>query len=165
VTTTVKVATAANAARTASAVEAASTMEPTAAAEAIATVKVASAVKAAYRPASDEPVPATIKVMTAIFKAGPEAATPEFGTARKTGAPIEAAGEPRPGADKEPSRKPTWTVITVRRALVRGISIVAVLAHRSFGDVSRPHTDANRKPLCLCEGSCAKENSNDRQYF
>ena len=141
---------------TASTANAATAMEATttvAAVKAASAADIPAAMEAAYRPnraASDEPRPATVKARPPV----------ESAPAVKT----SAAVEPRTGADKDPAREPTRTIVTVRRARIGVVAIVAVLAHRSGGDVTRADSNADRKYLCMCERGRAEENSKQRQH-
>jgi len=58
-----------------------------------------------------------------------------------TGTTVEAAVEPRAGADKQATGEVARAVVSVRRAGVRVIPIVAVSADRSGADIAR--TDAH----------------------
>lgn len=118
-----------------------------------ASVKAASSVKStaamkptAYWPVSDEARPAT-------GEAAPKPRPPvESRTTVKAGTSIKAV-KPWPSADEESAGKPTRTIVAVRRAGVRGITIVAVGAHRSCRHVSRTDSNSDRKSLCVYEGS------------
>ncbi len=57
--------------------------------------------------------------------------------------PAPVAVIPRPGADKHPTREPARSVVTVRRASVRCISVIAVCTHRRSANISRPNSYAH----------------------
>jgi hypothetical protein len=81
------------------------------------------------------------------------AATVKLMLAVEGRAAIKAA-EPWASADKDAAREVTWPVVTVRRAGVRSISIVAVLAHRGWTNVDWPHSKADHDSLCMCVRRC-----------
>jgi hypothetical protein len=58
--------------------------------------------------------------------------------------------EPRAGADKDATGKPTGTVVAVRSARVRVISIIAIVAHGGWAVVARTDSNAEHNPLCMC---------------
>jgi hypothetical protein len=93
-------------------------------------------------------VPATVKLMPAV----------------EARAAIKAA-EPWASADKDAAGEVTWPVVAVRRAVVRSISIVAVLAHRGWTNVDWPHSKADHDPLCMCVRRCHQANSKYGKKF
>jgi hypothetical protein len=61
------------------------------------------------------------------------------------------ATEPRAGADEESTVKPFRAVVTVRRAGVRIIIVVAVIADRSYADIAwAADPDSNGNSLRIC---------------
>jgi hypothetical protein len=72
--------------------------------------------------------------------------------------------EPWPRADKDSAGKPARSVITIWRARVRIISVVAVGANRGRTNVSRhadPHADSDS--LCMCEWCATQANTEHRE--
>jgi hypothetical protein len=61
---------------------------------------------------------------------------------------IVTAVEPRACANEDSTGEVARAVVSVRRASVRGIWVVAVGANRSRANVPRPHTDAHHHTLC-----------------
>ena len=57
------------------------------------------------------------------------------------------AMEPRPGTNEDSAREPAWPIVTVGRASVRVIVVVAVRAHRSRPHVGRAYSDRNTDSL------------------
>ena len=86
------------------------------------------------------------------------AATVKLGAAIETWAAVEAV-EPRTGADKNTAREVTRPVVTVRRARVRSISVIAVLAHRRWTNVGWPDAEADHNSLGVCVRRCDQANS------
>jgi hypothetical protein len=82
---------------------------------------------------------------SASNKAGPEARATV-----KARAPIKTV-KPRASTDEDTAGEPTGTVVAVRRARVRVISIVAVGAHRGWTNVSWADSNADHNSLCVCE--------------
>ena len=98
---------------------------------------------AANRSASDC---AAITVATATSEAGLVATA-----SVKPAASIKPATEPRAGANEDATVEPIWTVVAVRRARVRVISIVAVGAHWSWAIVARTVSKSEADPnLRMC---------------
>lgn len=136
----------ASAVETSATVEAASTMKASAAMEPASTVKAIAAVE----PASIMkafPAEATSKVPAII----------EVAATVKPRVAVEAV-EPRARADKNAAGEVARAVITVRRARVRIISIVAVLAHWGWTVIRRAETDADHDSLCMCVRRCQQAN-------
>ena len=99
-------------------------------------------------PASEIAIPAIIEI----------AATVKPRTAIKIpGAAIKAV-EPWAGADKNASGEVTRPVVAVRRAPVRIISIVTVLAHRGWTYVGRANANADHDSLRMCVRHCHQAN-------
>jgi len=139
------------------AVRSASAVETTAAAGAAKAVESAS-VKAAV---TSDLRSATESLATAKWHAAPESATVCVSTTTVKGwpAPVKSAAtivamEPRTRADEDAARKVTRTVVSVRSARVRIISVVAVLAYWRWPHVTWPNSDSNPD---LCVG-CASRN-------
>jgi hypothetical protein len=76
------------------------------------------------------------------------AATVEPRVAIKAWSAVKAA-EPRAGADKNAAGEVARPVITVRRARVGIVSIVAVLAYRGWTDIGRADSNAENNSLCM----------------
>jgi len=74
---------------------------------------------------------------SATVKAAPETTSAEAGTS------VEAAAEPRACTYEDAAREPARTVVTVRRAGVWVISIVAVGANGGRADISWTDADAD----------------------
>jgi hypothetical protein len=72
-----------------------------------------------------------------------------------------AIKSPKPwaGADKNTAREVTRPVVTVRRARVRSISVVAVFAHRGWTNVGWPDAEADHNSLGMCVRRCHQANS------
>ena len=67
--------------------------------------------------------------------------------------------EPRAGADKNTAGEVTRPVVAVRRARVRIISIVAILARRGSSNVGRAGTKADHNSLCVRVRRCNQANA------
>jgi hypothetical protein len=63
------------------------------------------------------------------------------------------------GADKNTAREVTRPVVTVRRARVRSISVVAVFAHWGWTNVGWPDAEADHNSLGMCVRRCDQANS------
>jgi len=73
----------------------------------------------------------------------------------KAGTSAEAATEPRASSDEQTAGEPARAVVTVRRAGIWVISIVAVGANGSWPNVARSDTHANHNALgagVRCQG-------------
>jgi len=115
----------------ATAVETASTIER---------VEAGAAMESAYRSVPNDPRAAKRSETRPANEARP---SPESRMA------IEAV-EPRARADEDAARKPLRPVVTIRRARVRVVGVVAVGAHRGCANVSRrAKPDSNEDPLRL----------------
>jgi hypothetical protein len=101
------------------------------------------------------PVEATSKVPAIIEVA----ATVKPRAAIKAWSAVEAA-EPWAGTDKNTAGKVTRPVVAVRRARVRIISIVAVLAYRGWTDVRRADANAENNSLCMSVRRSHQANAN-----
>jgi hypothetical protein len=148
--------------RAASTVEAASAMEATATTNARVTSEAArrSACRSAASEAADGTASreATSREATSSHYcsattteptiAGP---TVEAATTVEARATVPAPVKPRARSDEDAVGEPTRAVVTVRRARVRVISIVTVLADRSFTDIAGADSNADRNSLCACE--------------
>jgi hypothetical protein len=140
----------------ASTVEAASAMEATATTNARVTSEAAR--RTACHGAASEPADWTASREAAPTHycattseptiAGP---TVEAATTIEAAASVEASVEPRARSDEDATREPARAVVTVRRARVRVISIVTVLADGSFTDIPGADSNADRNSLCACE--------------
>jgi hypothetical protein len=138
----------------AAAVEAFSTVEATAVGVAATEAAEVTSVRTAFAAEATSCVTSTCIVaaevtsstvaMSAVIEVWPEARTPI-----KAEASIRAA-EPRAGPDKETVGEPTGTVVAVRGACVRVISIVAVSALWSWANVGRADSKPNHNSLCVC---------------
>src|ERR1700691_2513506 len=89
---------------------------------------------------------ATCETRTATGKSATVEAAPET-TSTKAGTSIEAAVEPGASTYEEAAREPARPVVTVRRAVIRVISIVAVGARGGRTDVSRADAHAHHYAL------------------
>ena len=78
--------------------------------------------------------------------------TVEAATTVKAGASVEASVKPRASSDKEATGEPARTVVAVRRAGVRVISVVTVSADGSFTYIAGADSNADRHSLRACEG-------------
>jgi hypothetical protein len=67
--------------------------------------------------------------------------------------------EPRAGADKNTAGEVSRPVVAVRRARVRIISIVAILARRGSSNVGRAGTKADHDSLCVRARRCNQANA------
>jgi hypothetical protein len=137
---------------TASSVEASATMETAPTMEASAAVKATSCVATSFvvameaaSPVKAFPAEATSKVPAFIEVA----ATVKPRAAIKAWSAVETV-EPRAGADKNTAGEVPCPVVAVRRACVRIISIVAVLAHWGWTEVRRADANADHDSLCMC---------------
>jgi hypothetical protein len=96
---------------------------------------------------------------------GPETASaPTRASPARASAP--AAMEPRAGADKDAAREVARTVVTVRRAGVRVVPIVAVSADGSRSNI--PRSDAHDNALgasVRCESQSSSKYRKDHQIF
>lgn len=159
---------AASAVETAATVEAASATEATTTANGRVTAEAAAnrpapnraATEAACGTASREPSASSEPSAAAVAISAPAIAiaTPTEGpiaaTTVEAAVPIEASVKPRASADKDATGKPIRAVVAVRRARVRIVSIVTVLADGSFTDIAgiaRPDSNADRNSLCTRE--------------
>jgi hypothetical protein len=143
---------------TGSATEAFTAAEAIAASEVIATAEASAATEAtAISEAAVTTIeaPETITAFEAVSIEVPETPTIK-----------ERATVPRTSADKDAAVEPAWTVVTVRRAGVRVISVVAVFADGRRTVVTRgadPHADRNSLRLRVGCGTHAntkyRENS------
>jgi hypothetical protein len=103
------------------------------------TMPAASAVESVpYCSATTEAASATVKSATS------ESTSTVKTTSAKESTASKPAAEPRTGSDKDAAVEIARTVISVRRARVRIISIVAVSARRRASHVTRSHSDSYR---------------------
>jgi hypothetical protein len=125
------------------AVEAASAMEPTATMEARPAACDCSTAETANRSASSEARSTPSDSATAVeaFMAVESAAAIE------AGASIKSAVEPRASADEETTGEIARSVVTVRSARIRSISVVAVGARRRPSHVARSNSHTDRDSL------------------
>ena len=136
--------------RATAAMETASTMETIATAEAVATAKAVAAAEA---------------VATAEAVAAAEAvAVVEARASIKTGASNKAM-EPRTGADENAAGEPARTVVAIRRAIVRVIAIVSVLAHGSRADVAGTDSNAYHDSLRVRVRRCNHTDADQSEKF
>ncbi len=123
----------------------ASAVEPATTMEACSTVSYCSAVKAANRSA---PAEACSTAHSNSGTAVEAAVTIESAAAVEAWASVKSAVEPRTSPDEEAAGEIARPVVTVRRAGVRVISVVAISARRRSSHVARSsHSDADRQPL------------------
>jgi hypothetical protein len=103
---------------------------------------VAAAESVSYRSAAIESASAIVKSPASESTSTAKVAS----TTPSTPAPIAATSpaKPRSGSDKDAAVEIARTVISVRRARVRVITIVAVSAHRRAVNVTRAHSDSHR---------------------
>ncbi len=95
--------------------------------------------------ASDVATVPAITTVPAVASVPPNTTMPAV--AAITGASIEAPAVPRTGTDEDATGEVARAVVTVRRASVWVIPIVAVCTDRSWPDVARPHAHSNRDVL------------------
>jgi hypothetical protein len=110
---------------------------------------------------------ATPETRTATGKSATVEAAPET-TSTEAGTPIEAAAEPRAGTDEEAAREPARTVVAIRRAGIRVISIVAVGARGGRTDVSWADAHAHHHALgasIRCQGKGSSKYRKNHQIF
>jgi hypothetical protein len=112
--------------------------EPAPAVESTIAAPEAAAIKSAAVEAS-----ASVKPASPMIETTPPVETAAVVTASIVTGTVETV-EPRAGAYKDAPRKVVWPVVTVRRAFIRVIPIVAVGAHRSRTVVARADSNANR---------------------
>jgi hypothetical protein len=141
---------------TASVKPAASMKFATAAMEASVTTEAATAVEATvtseafvYKSAAAKAVTTTVKAPTVVTTAIEAAAVIAPAIETRTVEPVE----PRASPDEHAVYEPIRAVVTVRRASVWGIIIVAIGANRSRANISVPwaNSNAHDHSLCVCE--------------
>ena len=154
--------------RASTAIEAASTTEAVATAEAVAAPEAVAAGKAvatAKAVAAAKPVAAPEAVATSEAVTSPEAvAVVEARASIKTGASNKAM-EPRTGADENAAGEPARTVVAIRRAIVRVIAIVSVLAHGSRADVAGTDSNAYHDSLRVRVRRCNHTDADQSEKF
>jgi hypothetical protein len=110
----------------------------------IAPVEAALVAVAAMEPASNFTMSVeAAAIMPPIAAVAPVAMSPV------SRASIEAAMEPRTGADEDAAREPARTVIAVGSACVWVIRVVAVGANGSWTDVAWADSYSHDDPLCM----------------
>jgi hypothetical protein len=111
---------------------------------------------ATVQPTADRPAPE-------VGRSATNGARPETRSAEVAGTAVIAA-EPRASTDKDAAGEPAWPIVTIRRARVGVISIVAVGAHVRWTNVSwaaDPHADHNS--LCMRIRCANQTNAKCRQ--
>lgn len=148
------------------AVESAATMTHVTASEAGAAVThIAASESAADCAASAVGLPA-VKARSPVVagtRVNPTASAPISRASPVSRAAIVSAMEPRAGTDEDSARKVAGAIVTIGRASVRSVAVVAVGADRSLVIIARPaNSHSDDDALSVCEGSSEQNHRKHR---
>jgi anti-sigma-K factor RskA len=142
------------------AVAAATSMESTATMEPAAStaMEASAAMEAAISATESAAIKGTVREAIAPSETAPVVPPSIIAAPVETRTPVKAM-KPRAGAYEDATRKVVWSVVTVWRASIRVIAVVAVGARRSRTIVGRANSNADNHSLRL-RRNCSEKHAN-----